>query len=235
MFTEPGMHVVADGNGVLGDCSGFAIDAFRKHYATARGRELPVPEALEYAVRTTDDDLCEYLHRETETILESWKPDERAQEAVEMLGPEFFRNELSSGTTLVAFVEDSHIVHVGDSRAYRVVPARDEVTLLTRDHAWEEDDETVDFDGTLYKHGLAMARVVGHPMLKQHGVTAKPDIAPCTLGDGEYLVLCSDGLVPFIEDAGPARFCELVNSPSLIDEAAKAAGDNVSFIVISAP
>jgi serine/threonine protein phosphatase PrpC len=240
VFVEPGLAVVADGNGVLGDCSADATKMFRKHLREARELGVPLHEAIEKAIRCADEELSSYIRNEIKAVLQSWRPDDRAMEAVEALGPEFFEHELSSGTTFVAFVEDELIAHVGDSRAYRVVPAKNEITLLTEDHVWTPDAETVDVDGTIYKHGLAIARVLGHPGLKVKGVTAEPVLTPFTLGDGEFLLLCSDGLRPFLERAnGDSRLCALLKSGSLqdaakeaIEAASRVATDNVSLILV---
>jgi serine/threonine protein phosphatase PrpC len=238
---EAGLHVVADGNGVLGDCSEKAVELFRRHLHEARALDVPIANAIEKAIRCADDDLCTFLKGEVAAVLESWKPNGRAMEAVEMLGEDFFRNELSSGSTFVALVEDSHIVWVGDSRAYRVAPKTSTVTLLTTDHVWTDGPDTVDVDGTIYKHGLAIARVLGHPSLKERDVTAEPEIVPFTLGDDEFLLLCSDGLRPFLEKHnGEARLCSLLTSSSpteVVKEVIEIAGrhptDNISLILIS--
>src|SRR5688500_12922921 len=91
LYTEPGLHVVADGNGLLGDCSAKAISLFRRYLAEAG--PSPTPAALEQALRATDADLCTYLRTEISTALDEWRA--AKHEALEMLGQEFFENELS--------------------------------------------------------------------------------------------------------------------------------------------
>jgi serine/threonine protein phosphatase PrpC len=240
VLVEPGLFLIADGNGVMGDCSRRVLALFRQHLRDQQALGFAAEVAIEKAVQLANDDLCAYLRGEIQAVLDRRNPDAHAMGAIAALGPAFVRDELGSGSTLVGLVDDRFVVHVGDSRAYRVVPARGEVTLVTRDHVWPVDDETVEIADTIYKYGLAIARVLGHPQLEEHGVSADPDVIPFELAAGEYMLLCSDGLRPYLEQAaGDRRLCELATTRSpaetvaiVIAEASEISHDNVSLILI---
>lgn len=104
------------------------------------------------------------------------------------------------GTTLVAVLTDGRqalILNEGDSRAYYISP-REGITRITRDHSLVED---------LVQHGELtpeQARSHPHKNLITRALGAEPDLradAFCqTLDEGDYLLLCSDGLSNQVTD-----------------------------------
>lgn len=97
------------------------------------------------------------------------------------------------GTTIVAVLfrgAEGYIGHIGDSRAYKVVP--EQVIRLTEDHTLVNE---------LYKSGqITEDELETHPrknvLSRALGtdVDVSVELTPVTLGYGEVLLLCSDGL-----------------------------------------
>lgn len=103
------------------------------------------------------------------------------------------------GTTLVGALlleEHAYIVNVGDSRAYLV--GQDGIRRITRDHSLVED---------LVSRGkLSPEQARLHPqknlITRALGAAAQTegDLYEETLGEGQYLLLCSDGLSNLMDD-----------------------------------
>jgi protein phosphatase len=88
------------------------------------------------------------------------------------------------------------IAWVGDCRVYRVRAAPDgPAELLTRDDTYDHLGETPPPGGSPHDP----ARMVGN------GAVAAPNVGGVDLGDGEMLVLCSDGLHRHVEPLEIAR------------------------------
>ncbi|MDR1217365.1 MAG: Stp1/IreP family PP2C-type Ser/Thr phosphatase [Oscillospiraceae bacterium] len=103
------------------------------------------------------------------------------------------------GTTLVAAAvtqERCVIANIGDSRAYRITG--DGITQVTKDHSVVE--EMVD------RGDITRAEARGHPKKNLitralgTGISEMPDIFEPELREGEYLLLCSDGLSNIVEE-----------------------------------
>ena len=103
------------------------------------------------------------------------------------------------GTTLVSAVtcgESVVICNVGDSRAYRVTP--DRITRITKDHSLGESmvdrgDITAE-EARRHPHRNLITRALGpDPVADCDGY-----ITP--LNPGEYLLLCTDGLIDTVTD-----------------------------------
>ena len=144
------------------------------------------------------------------------------------------------GTTLVAAAvrnTELYVVHVGDSRAYRLTP-HGRFEALTKDHSWVQEQINA---GILTEE---MAR--NHPQKNVitkalgHGPDVEPTVSgPIPLQSGDIILLCSDGL------SGPVRDEEMVAIlkqfppqeavTRLIDLAnARGGPDNVTAIVAQA-
>ena len=103
------------------------------------------------------------------------------------------------GTTLVAvLVHNRHVtvIHVGDSRAYRVNP--DGIWQMTRDHSlvqmMVERGELTQEMARTYPGKNFITRAIGtEPMVEC-------DVANLELSKGEFLLLCSDGLSNVLDD-----------------------------------
>lgn len=97
------------------------------------------------------------------------------------------------GTTIVAVLlrgSEGYIGHIGDSRAYKVVPGQ--VIRLTDDHTLVNE---------LFKSGqITEDQLETHPrknvLSRALGtdVDVTVELTPVTIGEGEVLLLCSDGL-----------------------------------------
>ncbi len=142
------------------------------------------------------------------------------------------------GTTLVVALNEGGssfvIGHVGDSRAYSICP--NGIELLTEDHTFLTE---------WIKHGLISAEEArNHPA--RHGLYMalgindefEPRIARFKLADGDFLLLCSDGLTDMVEEN---IICEIILESrsleaacnDLVDLANSRGGhDNISAIII---
>lgn len=144
----------------------------------------------------------------------------------------------SSGTTLTAALvlgQQVTIAHVGDSRAYNILPdGRTEV--ITRDHSLvkrlEELGHISADEAENYPHRNVLYRALGQ------GDILEPDIFTVAFPQTGYLMLCSDGLWGVVADQDMYRM--IMEAPTLqracqnLVEAANTAGgpDNISVIIV---
>ena len=127
------------------------------------------------------------------------------RKALAEVNGEIYKKNLSDpacagmGTTLVAaLVTDSWttVINVGDSRAYRI--SQNGIKQITKDHSVVED--------LIDRGDISRYEALHHP--NRHLITralgTAPDIVPDIfhpeLGDGEHLLLCSDGLTNQVGD-----------------------------------
>jgi protein phosphatase len=146
-------------------------------------------------------------------------------------------NLAGMGTTLtVAYTvgSDVFIIHVGDSRAYLFRKGR--LEQLTRDHTVAQQlaevgvlrQEEVQFHVTRH----VLTDFVGGP---PHAID--PEIDTLELIDGDYLLLCSDGLTDMVSDREIADILRVIPEPdaaaqALVDRALDCGGrDNVTVIL----
>ena len=146
--------------------------------------------------------------------------------------------EYSMGTTIVmAVVRDNaaYIVHAGDSRAYHIT--NEGILRLTTDHSMVQE--------LLSAGKITELQAKNHPnrniITSALGVESelKLDFNKVNLSNGDFLLLCSDGLSNMIEDA---QIREIVlGSPfyraadNLIDGALAMGGfDNVTVLLLKA-
>ena len=124
--------------------------------------------------------------------------------------------------------------HVGDSRAFLV---RDRgLERLTVDHSWVEEQRS---RGQLSEHEIA-ASPFRHTITRAVGVTeeAEPDIAWRPLESGDVVVLATDGLTRYadearlIEEIGDGR--QLTDSAARLVEFAEDSGgvDNITIVLV---
>ena len=145
--------------------------------------------------------------------------------------------ELSGmGTTSVAciLVQDMLVVaHAGDSRAYSFNGG---LRQLTRDHSWVQDQVDIG--------AITQEQAFSHPrknlITRALGVEEriKLDISSFPMTGKETIILCSDGLTNYVEEARIAEIMKTVpfdGSPRrLIDEAnANGGGDNITVALIA--
>jgi protein phosphatase len=103
------------------------------------------------------------------------------------------------GTTLVGAVaspDGAVVVNVGDSRAYLI--SDEGIRQVTRDHSLIED--------LLERGELSREEAKNHPsknlITRALGTeeTVIPDLYTVALGEGDFLLLCTDGLTNVVED-----------------------------------
>jgi PPM family protein phosphatase len=181
---DAGVLLVADG---MGGCGGGATAAA----IVAKD----VPEALA-KLECSLEDAVQQIPDVLQTV----------SERVHRMGQEQ-PNLISMGAAVVfAIVGEGKVLvaNLGDSRAYRLREGRSE--RLTRDHtlgaALVEANEIE--EAALAAHPLrnALARYIGMPS------RVEPDVSIIDVADGDWLLLCSDGLACVNED----EFCGLIAS-----------------------
>jgi serine/threonine protein phosphatase PrpC len=143
------------------------------------------------------------------------------------------------GTTMtLAFIRDNRVIvaHVGDSRAYLVDGQEGWINQITDDHSFVE---------ALVASGhITSEQAAVHPMrnvlyraLGQMDDT-EADLYSRTLTEGDWLILCSDGLTRHVSPTEIVEITEQNDQPegvaqALINLANKRGGeDNISAIVI---
>jgi protein phosphatase len=140
------------------------------------------------------------------------------------------------GTTFTGGVvreDELIVVHIGDSRLYRVSPAGAE--QLTEDHSWVAEQVRL---GT-FTEEEANASPFRNVITRSLGAMPdlEPDIFRIRLKPGDRFVFCSDGLNTMVDDDEIARW-GLAGSPSvaawnLVELANQYGGkDNVTVLVL---
>ena len=177
--TEQVIAVVCDGmGGPAGGCqaSHIAVETFSKELSKVLVPEMSLEqlrEASSYAVAL-------------------------ANQAIRKAAEQSEENR-SMGTTLVAAVscpEGAVITNVGDSRAYHI--SAEGITRVTRDHSLvermvERGDITRE-EARRHPNRNLITRALGPDM------NANCDGYICPMKAGEYLLLCTDGLVDTVSD-----------------------------------
>ena len=139
------------------------------------------------------------------------------------------------GTTLTGALFDGTelgLVHIGDSRAYRL---RDnQLERLTHDHSWVQslldDGKITEADAAIHPHRSLLLKVLnGQP-------ANDPDLTLVPVAAGDRLMFCSDGVCGLIDDdqiEAALRLPDLEGAVSQLVEDALAEGgiDNITVIV----
>lgn len=213
LLAEKGaLFVVCDGMGghAAGEvASDLGVQTIREVYFTMRGQD--VITSIAQAVKSANDAIYT-----------------TARSTVEYGG---------MGTTCVALViagGRGYIVNIGDSRAY--ILRGGQVRQVTQDHSWVAEQVR---GGVLSEE---QARVHAHRNVITRSLGTQPSITADlfveTLHDGDRVLLCSDGLHGYVEEA--AIFQELLEQPSpevtarnLIGMAnANGGPDNITAVVV---
>jgi protein phosphatase len=215
-----GVYVVADGMGghSAGDvASGLAIDAVARH-----ALQTLLPQTVgQKSPRLNIDDWL----RETIGIANATVHEQRRAANTNM------------GTTCVMAViadGEAHIAHAGDSRAYLVNAAG--IKQLTVDHTLvqrliETKQLTREEARTHPQRNVIYKNLGDRPQVE-------PDINHLSLEPGDFLLLCSDGLSGYVEDADIHQIVMAACSPQdachkLIDAAnANGGPDNITAIIV---
>ena len=173
-----GWGLVCDGMGgaKAGDiASKMAVETFCAHLEQLRDLEGPPPAADLRLAAAEDANRVVYLKAETD------------------------RDCVGMGTTLVGMIlrgTTLWVVNVGDSRAYHIT--KQAIRRITRDHSVVED--------LVAKGDLTPEQARNHPqknLITRALGTArrvKADLFQETVAEGDYLLLCSDGLINEVTD-----------------------------------
>ena len=140
------------------------------------------------------------------------------------------------GTTLVACVArggTAHFAHAGDSRAYLIGP--EGITQITRDHSvvqmLVENGELTEEEARVHPKKNYITRAVG--VAEQ----LECEYNECSLGAGETVLICTDGLSNAVAEEEIARIVR-DNAPqdavqALVDAANEAGGhDNITALLL---
>ncbi len=215
-----GLYVVADGMGghSAGDvASGLAIDAVARH-----ALQTLLPQTIgQKSPRVNIDDWL----RETIGLANATVHEQRRAANTNM------------GTTFVLAVVaegEARIAHVGDSRAYLVNAAG--IKQITVDHSLvqrliETKQLTPEEARTHPQRNVIYKNLGDRPQVE-------PDINHLSLEPGDFLLLCTDGLSGYVDDADIHQIVMAASSPQdachkLIDAAnANGGPDNITAIVV---
>lgn len=218
------LALVADGMGgaVAGEeASRLVLEAVQADFlGVARGSET----ILEISEEEVSDKLRSAVRRANRAVIH------RASQNPEFQG---------MGTTMtLAFVRHNRVIiaHVGDSRAYLIDGKENWINQITDDHSFVE--------ALLASGHITTEQAAVHPMrnvlyraLGQVDDT-EADLYSRTLTEGDWLILCSDGLTRHVQAAEIAEISMQHSEPkavaeALIDLANQRGGeDNVSAVVI---
>jgi serine/threonine protein phosphatase PrpC len=142
------------------------------------------------------------------------------------------------GTTIVAAMikgDKIYLAHVGDSRCYRIRGPK--IEQLTRDHSLLEDykeakPDMTDEEQRNFPHKNVITRALG---MRD---TVQVDVKPHQIVDGDYYVMCSDGLSGMVEDDQIREIIQKTKTlervvEELVDQANRAGGtDNITTLVL---
>ena len=139
------------------------------------------------------------------------------------------------GTTVTGVMFDGEqlgMVHIGDSRGYRLRDGK--LEQLTRDHSWVQslvdEGKISEEEAATHPHRSLLLKVLnGQP-------THTPDVEMVDVQLGDRLMFCSDGLSGMVDDAQIARALAEPDLKIVLDElvqGAHAGGgtDNITIIV----
>jgi protein phosphatase len=201
----------------------------------ARAGNVASALAVDVAADYLENLSCEELER---------APGEHLSEAAELANEAVFHKAAHEsecrgmGTTMVAAVVSEsgkvQILNIGDSRAYRV--GRDSIVKVTRDHSLVED--------LVYRGKITPEEARTHPqknlITRALGAEekARADLYELELQEGEFLLLCTDGLSNTLTDqellyevlhgGTPDSCCQRMLEVAL----ARGATDNVTAVLI---
>ncbi|OON85498.1 serine/threonine protein phosphatase [Oribacterium sp. C9] len=209
----PNLFLLADGMGghKAGDyASRFAVEELKKYIADAP-KDLPCIQLIQDAIRDVNERLYE-LSMEDENLN-------------------------GMGTTLVtAFLDGSNLTvsNIGDSRAYLV--HGNSIRQITRDHSYVEEMIRRGLMRRGSKEYLNSRNIITRAVGIEPKVTA--DFFEIELSEGDYLLLCSDGLTNMVDNESirniiRERSSVLEKVQALIDMANINGGkDNIGIVLV---
>ena len=176
-------------------------------------------------------------------------PNEVREEAIQELMEEGMRSAHQAilqqapggGSTLTGLLilqDQMTIAHIGDSRAYQIVPEKD-VQVLTTDHSLvkrlQDLGQITSDEAAIHPQRNVLYRALGQAEPIDAEVITSP------VPSSGYLMLCSDGLWGVVSDNEMVEIITTADSPQEASqkllEAANTAGgpDNISVIIIEIP
>lgn len=195
-------------------------------------------KAGDYASRYTVENLVVYLNRQGQG-----SPVMQLKTGIQAVNERLYeesrsREELRGmGCTLVAAVAEAdtlYVANVGDSRLYLI--RQNSIRQITRDHSYVEEMAAMgrmDRDSAYYKsHKNIITRAMGIER------SVEADFFEAELCQGDYFLLCSDGLTNMVDDESIRRI--VVGSGSLKDKASQliaaanhqGGADNIAVVLV---
>lgn len=213
LFDEKGaLFVVCDGMGghAAGEvASEIGVNTIRDTYFATRGQD--VITAIAKAVKTANDAIYTLARDHSEYS--------------------------GMGTTCVSLVTAggrAYIVNIGDSRAYLIRDGH--MRQVTQDHSWVAEQVRIGLlteeQARMHAHRNVITRSLG----TQPSITA--DLFVETLHEGDRVLMCSDGLHGYVEEAAIEQELLTQADPevatrNLVDMAnANGGPDNISVVVV---
>jgi len=140
------------------------------------------------------------------------------------------------GSTLVAALVNggtAYLANVGDSRAYRL--RKKSIVQVSRDHSWVEEQKRLN---ALSREEISLSPFK-HMITRSLGYEPRVEVDTFEVGleDGDFLLLCSDGLYGVLSDAEMLKVFRKQKKPEkicrrLIEEANRAGSrDNITAVV----
>ena len=131
---------------------------------------------------------------------------------------------------------NGYIINVGDSRAYHISRRNDAISQITQDHSLVE--ELVEF-GAITKE-QARTHPQRNVITRALGSEAKveADYYEFTLQNGDFLILCSDGLSNIVSDLEMLEYAKDYPDPELLCQSLmrkalnRGARDNVTVVAV---
>lgn len=196
-------------------------------------------KAGDYASRYTVENLVVYISRAGEGAVVPQLKNGIAEVNKRLYRESLAQEELAGmGCTLVAaVVEDRtlYVANVGDSRLY--VVHKGAIRQITRDHSYVEEmvasGQMMRGSADYNRRKNIITRAMGI------GREVEPDFFEVDLEDGDYILLCSDGLSNMLDDENMHRIItgegSLKDKAScLIEEANRQGGvDNIAVVLVN--
>lgn len=181
------LYLVADGMGghAAGEvASRIAAEAIAEFVSHTIEDDGTWPHAYDENVSRNSNRLTSALKIANTRVIDAMKKDARLR---------------GMGTTVVAGLFDDRqasIAHVGDSRAYLI--RGDQMSRITSDHSWvfEQVRAGMLTEAEAEKHPLrnVITRALGG------GNSVVPDVSEIEIRDGDFFILCSDGLTGMVSE-----------------------------------
>lgn len=220
---------IADGigGGAYGDvASQLAVDACIDYLSSLEDSNSRSPN-------TATKELANAVKFANEAIMTLQANDQRYQNMGTTLSCFWLKQYFTQGQENQQNAYQLHYAWVGDSRIYRIRPAKNIIEQLTEDHTLNPEKIDARQAPKLHQRATSiLTQKVGSILL------LKPDISSAPLLTGDIILACTDGLSDRIEEA---RLLEYAISHQhhlekyadhLLEDALDRGGqDNISFIV----